>query len=57
MRGTQTGSREKRRVVISKLIAHDGQLGEKYGYERREEEAFALLITDQRTRSQLSHLD
>ena len=30
--------------MISKLIAHDRQLGGKDGYECREEEAFALLI-------------
>ena len=34
--------------MISKLTAHDRQLGGKDGYERREEEeAFTLLIVDQ----------
>ena len=33
--------------MISKLITHDRQLGGKDEYERRDEEAFALLIVDE----------
>ena len=43
MGSTQRGSRGKRRVVISKLIVHDRQLGGKDGHERRGEEALALF--------------
>ena len=53
MRSTQRGSRRKRRVMISKLIAHDQQLGGKDGYERREEEALSSSSTSNRV-SQLS---